>query len=74
MEKQDINALINQAKSSKKSKTIQKVVPVISRQTEQVQFSFYLEKELLKKIKQKALNEDTSVKQLINNAIVNYLK
>lgn len=74
MEKQDINALITQAKSSNKSKTIQKIVPVITKETEEVQFSFYLEKELLKKMKQEALNQDTSIKQLINNAIKKALK
>lgn len=74
MEKQDINALITQAKSSNKSKTIQKIVPITTKETEEVQFSFYLEKELLKKMKQEALNQDTSIKQLINNAIKKALK
>jgi len=74
MEKQNINELINQAKSSNQNKTIQKIVPVITKETEEVQFSFYIEKELLKKLKLKAIQEDTSMKQLVNNAIKKSLK
>lgn len=69
MENQNINDLINKAKSSNQQKAIQKIVPVIAKEVEEVQFSFYIEKELLKKIKLKALQEDTSMKQLINDAI-----
>ena len=36
MEKQDINALITQAKSSNKSKTIQKIVPITTKETEEM--------------------------------------
>lgn len=74
MEKQNINELINKAKSSNQNKTIQKIVPVITKETEEVQFSFYIEKELLKKLKLKAIQEDTSMKQLVNNAIKKSLK
>ncbi|QWX83574.1 hypothetical protein H0I23_14110 [Cellulophaga sp. HaHaR_3_176] len=74
MEKQNINELISKAKSSGKKKTIQKIVPVISKRVGEVQFSFYIEKELLKKLKLKAIQEDTSMKQLVNNAINNALK
>jgi tRNA G26 N,N-dimethylase Trm1 len=69
MEKQNINDLINRAKSSNQQKAIQKIVPVIAKEIEEVQFSFYLEKELLKKLKLKALQEDTSMKQIVNDAI-----
>ena len=74
MEKQNINDLINKAKSSNQQKAIQKIVPVIAKEIEEVQFSFYIEKELLKKIKLKALKEDTSMKQLVNDAIKDSLK
>jgi predicted HicB family RNase H-like nuclease len=74
MEKQNINELINKAKSSNQNKTIQKIVPVTKKRIEQIQFSFYIEKELLKKLKLKAVQEDTSMKQLVNNAIKNSLK
>jgi predicted HicB family RNase H-like nuclease len=69
MENQNINELINKAKSSNQQKTIQKIVPIITKEIEEVQFSFYIDKELLKKLKMKALQEDTSMKQLVNDAI-----
>jgi predicted HicB family RNase H-like nuclease len=69
MENQNINELINKAKSSNQQKTIQKIVPRITKEIEEVQFSFYIDKELLKKLKMKALQEDTSMKQLVNDAI-----
>ena len=74
MEKQNINELINKAKSSNQNKTIQKIVPVTTKEIEEIQFSFYIEKKLLKKLKLKAIQEDTSMKQLANNAIKNSLK
>ncbi len=69
-----MNQLINKAKSSNRNKTIQKIVPVTAKEINEVQFSFYIEKELLKKLKLKALQEDTSMKQLVNNAIKKSLK
>lgn len=74
MEKQNLNELINKAKSSNQQKTIQKIVPIEAKETQEIQFSFYLEKELLKKLKLKALQDDTSMKQIVNAAIKNYLK
>ena len=74
MEEQNINELINKAKSANKNKTIQKVVPIKIKDTEEVQFSFYIEKELLKSLKLKALQQDTSMKQLVNDAIKKSLK
>ena len=74
MEKQSINDLINKAKSSNQQKAIQKIVPVITKDIEEIQFSFYLEKELLKKLKLKALQEDSSMKQIVNDAIKSFLK
>ncbi|OCK44204.1 hypothetical protein BA195_05840 [Tenacibaculum soleae] len=74
MEKQNFNDLINKAKANNQVKTIQKVVPIPVKETEEVQFSFYLDKNLLKKIKQRALNEDKSIKYIINKALENYIK
>ena len=71
MEKQNISYLINQAKANKQTKTIQKIVPI--KETNEVQFSFYIEKDLLKKIKLKALNNDTSIKQIITQSIEKYI-
>ncbi|OSY88522.1 hypothetical protein WH52_07155 [Tenacibaculum holothuriorum] len=74
MEKQNFNDLINKAKANNQPKTIQKVVPIPTKETEEVQFSFYLDKNLLKKIKQHALNENKSIKNIINKALENYIK
>jgi predicted HicB family RNase H-like nuclease len=74
MEKQNMNELINKSKSSNQSKTIQKIVPIAVKETEEIQFSFYIEKELLKKVKLKAVQQETSMKQLVNNAIKKFLK
>ena len=73
MEKQNINDLIKKAKANNQPKTIQKVVSVDKKENNEVQFSFYLSKILLKQLKQKALNEDESIKNIINEAIKNYL-
>lgn len=74
MERQNFTDLINKAKTNKATKTIQKVVPVTTKENEEVQFSFYLDKNLLKRLKQQALNEDESIKNIINKALENYLK
>lgn len=74
MEKQNFNDLINKAKANNQAKVIQKVVPIPPKENEEVQFSFYLDKNLLKKIKQQALNEDESIKSIINKALENYIK
>lgn len=74
MEKQNFNELINKAKSNNQKKTIQKIVPVTVKENEEVQFSFYIEKELLKKIKMRALNNESSIKTIIINALKNHLK
>lgn len=73
MEKQNISDLINKVKSNGQNKTTQKVVP-IPKKKDNVQFSFYIEKSLLKKLKQKALNNDVSIKRIIVNAIENSFK
>lgn len=74
MENQNMNELINKAKSNNQKKTIQKIVPVTTKEIEEIQFSFYIEKSLLKKLKLKAIQQDTSMKQLVNNAIKSALK
>ena len=75
MEKTDFNELINKAKTSSKSNTraIQKVVPLISKKAGEVQFSFYIKKVLLKKLKLKALNENETIKSIINKSIETFL-
>ncbi|MBC5837803.1 hypothetical protein [Flavobacterium muglaense] len=73
MENQNINELINKAKSSNQKKVIQKIVPILNKEVDEVQFSFYIEKELLKKLKMKALQNETSMKFLVNDAIKQFL-
>lgn len=75
MEKTDFNELINKAKASSNSsnKAIQKVVPLISKKANEVQFSFYIKKDLLKKLKLEALNENETIKSIINKSIETFL-
>ena len=74
MEEKKFTDLINQAKANNQTKTTQKVVSNKSVLENETQFSFYLNKALLKKLKQKALNNDESIKSTINKALENYLK
>jgi len=73
MAKQNFNELIKKAKSSNQPKTIQKVTPIRTSNEAEVQFSFYLSKQLLKDIKQQALDENDSIKNVINKALEQYL-
>lgn len=73
MESKNINDLINQVKSKNHQNQIQKIVPVSNKETEEVQFSFYIEKELYKKLKLKALQDEISMKEFLHNAIRNSL-
>ena len=73
MESESMNDLINKVKSSNNHNQIQKVVPVLSKEIEEVQFSFYIEKELYKKLKLKAFEKDITMKEFLHNAIRNSL-
>jgi len=73
MEKSNFGSLLNKAKASNKHKVVQKVIPVKNKLDNEIQFSFYIDKGLLKKLKLKALNNDTSIKQLINESIEKYI-
>ena len=68
-----MNDLINKVKSNNQQNQIQKIVPVSNKETEEVQFSFYIEKELYKKLKLKALQDEISMKEFLHNAIRNSL-
>ena len=74
MEKLNLNDLINKAKANNQPKTIQKVTPVEAKENNEVQFSFYLSKTLLKQLKQEALNEEQTIKSIINKALEIHLK
>ena len=73
MESESMNDLINKVKSKNQQSTIQKIVPVTNKKIEEVQFSFYVEKELYKRLKLKAFQNEISIKEIVNNAIRNSL-
>lgn len=73
MESESMNDLINKVKSNNQQNKIQKIVPVSNKETEEVQFSFYIEKELYKKLKLKAFQNEISMKEIVNNALRNSL-
>ena len=73
MESESMNDLINKVKSKNQQSTIQKIVPVTNKKIEEVQFSFYVEKELYKRLKLKAFQNEISMKEIVNNAIRNSL-
>ncbi|MBT2161298.1 hypothetical protein [Zobellia barbeyronii] len=74
MSKTEFNNLIAEARASKPDKSIQKVVPELPIDKNEKQFSFYIDKTVLRKLKIKALEEDRSLKAIINESILNYLK
>ena len=73
MSKSEFNNLIAKARASKPDKSIQKVVPETSIEKNEKQFSFYIDKTVLRKLKAKALEEDRSIKSIINESILEYL-
>ena len=73
MESESMNDLINKVKSKNQQSTIQKIVPVTNKKIEEVQFSFYVEKELYKRLKLKAFQNEISMKEIVNDAIRNSL-
>ena len=73
MESESMNDLINKVKSNNQQNKIQKIVPVSNKEIEEVQFSFYIEKEIYKKLKFKAFQHEISMKEIVNNALRNSL-
>ncbi len=74
MEKSDFRDLIKEAKKAPIKPITQKVTPIKEKAVNEVQFSFYIDKELLKKIKFKALEDGVSIKSIINTSIKHYIK
>ena len=73
MKSDNINDLINKVKSNNEQNKIQKIVPVSVKEIEEIQFSFYIEKDLYKKLKLKAINEEISMKDIINEALRKFI-
>ena len=73
MKSDNINDLINKVKSNNEQNKIQKIVPVSIKEIEEIQFSFYIEKELYKKLKLKAINQEKSMKEIVNEALRKFI-
>ena len=73
MKSDNINDLINKVKSNNEQNKIQKIVPVSIKEIEEIQFSFYIEKDLYKKLKLKAINEEMSMKEIMNEALRKFI-
>ncbi len=74
MKSDNINDLINKVKSNNEQNKIQKIVPVSIKEIEEIQFSFYIEKDLYKKLKLKAINEEISMKEIMNEALRKFIR
>ncbi|MFI8605649.1 hypothetical protein ACIGCP_14380 [Cellulophaga baltica] len=75
MEKEKFSSLIDQVKSVQPKEVQQKVIPNRTSKLEnETQFSFYIDKKLLKRLKLTALQQDKSVKDYINESILKNLK
>ncbi|WFO15834.1 hypothetical protein M601_019240 [Cellulophaga baltica 4] len=75
MEKEKFSSLIDQVKSVRPKEVQQKVIPnKTSKLENETQFSFYIDKKLLKRLKMTALEQDKSVKDYINESILKNLK
>ena len=74
MKSDNINDLINKVKSNNEQNKIQKIVPVSIKEIEEIQFSFYIEKELYKKLKLKSINEEISMKEIMNEALRKFIR
>ena len=73
MKSDNINDLINKVKSNNEQNKIQKIVPISIKEIEEIQFSFYIEKELYKKLKLKSINEEISMKEIMNEALRKFI-
>lgn len=73
MKSENINDLINQVKSNNEQNIIQKIVLISNKEIEEIQFSFYIEKELYKKLKLKAINQEMSMKEIVNEALRKFI-
>lgn len=73
MKSENINDLINKVKSNNEQNIIQKIVPISNKEIEEIQFSFYIEKELYKKLKLKAINQEMSMKEIVNEALRKFI-
>jgi len=74
MEKQSIKELIGIVKKSKQEVPMQKVTKKEKPKEKEAQFSFFLSKKLLLKMKTKAINDEVSFKSIIIKSLEEYLQ
>ena len=76
MKKENFSLAVDQVLKSNSKITVQKVTPEkkIKDAIDEKQVSFYIEKELLKKLKMKALEEGLNFKESMTMAIIRYLE
>lgn len=73
MEEKDIGQLIEEAKQSS-SAPLQSVKPLKSKVLDsELQIAFYLPKSLYKKVKRVALEQEVSIKSILNKSIEKYI-
>lgn len=74
MEELDLTSLIDQAKKATQT-PIQRVRPVkkVKPAEKEIQIAFYLPKSLYKKVKQRALQEEVSIKSILTLSIEKYI-
>jgi len=63
--------LIKQVNSSPR-KPLQKVTP-LKQEKDETQFSFWIDSNVLKQLKMRAIEEGTSIKYIINKSITSYI-
>ncbi len=74
MENSKFGNLLNQVTSQTPKGVTQKVSKSKAKKSEpQAQLSFYLDKGLFKKLKMKAVEKDTSIKEIMHECITQYL-
>lgn len=73
MQNKDIKGLISKVINQESQPVIQKITEVKTPSNKEVQFSFYIEKALLTKLKLKSIEDGTSIKSIINKSIEIYL-
>ena len=67
--KQDFSLLIGKAKETQIKAPVQKIVPVKEKKKEEILFSLYIPKEVMKKLKIMSAEQNVSLKNIINTAI-----
>lgn len=69
MAKQDFSDLMQKVKQNQATTPQQKIVPITQTKKEETLFSFYMPNETLKKLKLLSVQENKSIKSLINEAV-----